>query len=43
MSPRSSATLVDAEPEVVGSLSEVPGAEEMFGEDAGEDVPGAHR
>ena len=30
-------------PRSMGSLGEVPGADEMFGEDAGEDVPGAHR
>ena len=34
---------VDAAPEVVGSLGETPGAEELFGEDAGEGVPGDDR
>jgi ABC-type branched-subunit amino acid transport system permease subunit len=35
-------TFID-EPEAVGSLGETPGADEQFGEDAAEDVPGHDR
>jgi ABC-type branched-subunit amino acid transport system permease subunit len=35
--------LVDVEPGVVGAMGETPGADETFGEDSGEDAPGAHR
>lgn len=35
-------TFID-EPETIGALGETPGAEEQFGEDAGEDVPGHDR
>ena len=35
-------TFVD-DPEVIGALGETPGADELFGEDAAEDVPGHDR
>jgi ABC-type branched-subunit amino acid transport system permease subunit len=36
-------SIVEDEPETVGALGETPGAEELFGEDAGPDAPGHDR